>query len=204
MSFVVFRFDFRAHGESEGKPTEATITGEMRDLEAAVRFLQEKGYKEFGILGASFGGGAVSLFVSKNAKNVKALALWNPVIDYSENINPTLPWTKKYWGKGVFDRVEKFGFTEIGSGRFKIGKGLIEEIKVLRPWEELLKIDIPILFVHGDKDTYVLYGDSVKYSSLFKNAKLVTIEGGEHGFHDDPKRAEKADNATIEFFLKNM
>ncbi|OGH28218.1 MAG: hypothetical protein A3E12_00595 [Candidatus Levybacteria bacterium RIFCSPHIGHO2_12_FULL_39_9] len=204
VGFAVFRFDFRGQGESEGKSIDMTITKEMEDLESAIKFLQEKEYREFGILGASFGGGAVSLFTSKHSELVKALVLWNAGIDYSSKITPVTPWGKKYFGKPAFDRAEKFGFTEIGSKGFNVGKNLMDEIKILEPWKGLVGINNPILFIHGDKDSYIPYSDSVKYSKLFKNAKLITIEGGEHGFHDNSKHAEQADKATAEFFLKHM
>lgn len=198
--FNVFRFDFRGHGESEGKSVDMTIKGETEDLGFAVKFLQEKGYKEFGILGASFGGGAVSLFTSSHPETVRALALWNAGIDYSSKITPVTPWGKKYFGKPAFDRAEKFGFTEISSKKFKVGKNLMDEIKILEPWKGLTKVNNPILFVHGNKDSFIPYSDSVKYSKLFKNAKLVTVEGSEHGFHDNPKHAEEANRVTIKFF----
>lgn len=202
--FAVFRFDFRGHGESEGKSVDMTVMGEVRDLKAAVNFLQEKGYKDFGILGASFAGGAVSFFALAHQDTVKALALWNAAIDYSENINPTLPWTRKYWGERAFERVKKFGFTEIGSRKFKIGERLMYEIKNLKPWSALQRATIPILLVHGNCDSYVPIEDSVKYASMIKNAELKIIHGAEHGFHDNPKHAEEADRVTIDFFSQNM
>lgn len=202
--FAVFRFDFRGHGESEGKSVDMTILGETKDLEAAVKFLRKIGYKKLGILGASFAGGAVSLFASSHPEKVQALILWNAGIDYSSKIRPVTPWGKKYFGKPAFERAEKFGFTEIGSRKFKIGKRLLDEFKVLKPWKNLAKLNIPILFIHGDKDSYIPYSDSVKYSKLFQNAELVTIHGAEHGFHDNPKHANSADQAAIDFFLKNM
>lgn len=202
--FAVFRFDFRGHGESEGRSVDMTIKGEEKDLEAAIKFLTAKGFGKFGIVAASFAGGAVSLFASNHPEKVQALVLWNAGIDYGAKINPINQWTKKYWGKPAFERVEKFGFTEIGSRKFKIGEKLMEEIKTLKPWEKLLGIDIPILFVHGDKDSYIPYSDSVKYSNLFKNAELITIKGGEYGFRDNQKHAEQADKSTIEFFQKYL
>lgn len=204
VDFAVFRFDFRGHGESEGKSINMTITGETRDLEAAVKFLQDKDFKKFGILSQSFAGGAVSFFSAAHQKLVKALVLWNSGIDYAEKINPTLPWTIKYWGKPAFERVKKFGFTEIGSTKFKVGRKLMEEIKTLKPWEELLKISTPTLFVHGDKDNYIRVEDSIKYAHMMKNAKLKIIKGADHGFHENQKFAKQGERATIEFFLKNM
>lgn len=202
--FNVFRFDFRGHGESEGSSIDMTISNETRDIETAVKFLKNRGFKTFGIVAASFAGGAASFYVSKNQNLIKALCLWNPLIDYDSIINAETQWGRKYWGKPALDRVEKFGFTEIGSKKIKIGKNLIYEVWKFKPWKELLKVSLLILFVHGDKDTYVPYQDSVKYSRLVKNGTLVTIKGAEHGFHDKAKDSEQADRATLKFFLRHL
>lgn len=202
--FAVFRFDFRGQGESEGEQINMTVTGEEKDLNAAINFLRNKGFRKFGIVAASFGGGAASLFVGNNPSVIKGLVLWNAGIDYSSKINATTAWGKKYWGKPAFERADKFGFTEIGSSKYMAGKKLMDEIRTLKPFEKLIDLDLPMLFIHGNKDSYIPYSDSVKYSKLFKNARLVTIDGAEHGFHDDPKHADQADKAAIEFFLKYL
>lgn len=204
VDFSVFRFDFRACGESEGDSVrDFTVSGQIRDIEASVKFLEKKGYKTFGLLGASFAGGAVSIFTAQHLRKIRALALWNALINYSLRLRPTTPWGKKYWGKPAIKRIQKFGFTEIGSRKFRVGKALMEDIEQMEPRKELIKADIPILFVHGDKDTYVDYHDSVKYAKMMKNAKLVIIKGAEHGFHNQ-KDSEMANKATVDFFLKNV
>lgn len=200
--FNVFRSDFRGHGESEGVSTDMTIKGETEDLEAAVKFLQKKGFKKFGIVAASFAGGPAAFYVSKHQEIVKALVLWNSLIDYSSEESAATPWVKKYWGRSALERIQKYGFTEVGSSRFRVGRNLMLEIGVLKPWQELLQLKIPILFIHGDADTYISYKDSIKYSKLVKNGTLVIIKGAEHGFHDNPKHAQEADKKTIEFLKK--
>lgn len=202
--FAVFRFDFRGHGESGGKSTNMTIRGEIKDIEAAFEFLKNKGFDRFAIVAASFGAGATSFYLAQNRDTVSALALWNPSIDYGSRINSETEWGKKYWGKPALDRAKKFGFTEIGRRKFKVGLKLIEEVHMFKPWKKLLNIPIPILFIHGDKDTFVPYEDSVKYSKMVKNGTLVIIKGAEHGFHDKKEDAEKADQATVDFLLKNL
>jgi uncharacterized protein len=204
LGFSVFRFDFRGQGESEGKSIDMTVMGEAEDLNSAVKFLREKGFKEFGILSQSFAGGAVSFFASSHKNIIKVLIIWNSVIDYEEMINPSLPWTTKYWGKPAFERVEKFGFTEIGSKKFKVGKELMSEIKTLKPWEELLKLSIPALFVHGDKDNYVPVKDSIKYSQMMKNSQLKIIHGADHGFHENQEFARQGEKATIDFLKRYL
>lgn len=202
--FAVFRFDFRGHGESEGDSIDISVAGEKRDLESTIKFLQNLGYKYFGILAASFGGGAASLFVAEHLKIIKAFVLWNPVIDYHSILEPKLPWPKKNFGKEAMQKLEKHGFIEIGSSKFKAGKKLFTELRRLQPWKELKKIKIPILFIHGNKDEHVPCEDSVKYANLLKNAKLKTIHGAKHGFSNSKMHAEQANNITIEFFLKNF
>lgn len=202
--FAVFRFDFRGHGESEGDSIGITVAGEERDLDSSIKFLQDLGYKHFGILAASFGSGAASLFIVKHQKIIKAAVLWNPVIDYHSILKPELPWPEKNFGREAMQKLRKHGFIEIGSSKFRVGKELFVELRKLKPWKELKKIKIPILFIHGDKDEHVPYEDSVKYANLLKTAKLKTIYGAKHGFHDNKMHAEQADKATIEFFLENF
>ncbi len=199
--FTVFRFDFRGHGESEGNSIDLTVTGEKKDLEAAIKFLQNSGYEDFGITVASFGGGAVSLFVAENKNLIKAIVFWNAVIDYHSILQPELPWPKENFGEEAMKNLKSQGYIEIGSRKFKVGEALFAELRQIEPLKEIQNLEIPMLFIHGDKDSYVPYEDSVRYSKLFKNAKLETIKGGEHGFHDNKKESDRADEATIQFFL---
>ncbi|MBW2969693.1 lysophospholipase [Candidatus Woesearchaeota archaeon] len=200
--YAVFRFDFRAHGESEGDSKNLTITGEKKDLEAAYALLQKQGYKQFGILAASFAGGAASLFAAEHPE-IKALVLWNALVDYDSALNPTLSWPRKNFGPEAQKKLETQGYMEIGSSKYKVGPKLIEEMRQIKPWQELKKTKIPMLFVHGDKDTYIPYEDSVKYAKMLK-AKIEIIKDAEHGFHDNKKQEKQADKATIQFFTQNL
>ena len=202
--FAVFRFDFRGHGESEGDSVDLTIRGEKKDLESALEFLKNLKYKKFSILAASFGGGAVSLFIGKNQNIIKALVLWNPIIDYHSILKPKLSWPKANFGEKAMQKLKKQGFIKVSKRNFKVGSAFFDELKKLHPWKELQKAKIPILFIHGDKDNYTPLEDSIKYSGLFKNADLEIIKGGEHGFHSSKEIAEKAYSKTIKFFLKNF
>jgi len=202
--FTVFRFDFRGHGESEGDSIDLTVTGEKRDLEVAVQYLQNLGYKDFGIVAASFGGGVASLFIADNRDLIKALVLWNAEIDYHSTLEPELRWAKENFGEEAMQRLDKQGYIEIGSRKFRIGQPLFEELRTLHPWKGLMDVDMPILFIHGDEDSYVPYEDSVKYSNLFKNARIETVEGAEHGFHDNKKDSDKVDKTTIQFLLDHV
>jgi len=48
--------------------------------------------------------------------------------------------------------------------------------------EDLKKLDVPALFIHGDDDQIVPIGDSSMLGSkIVRNAKLVVYKGGAHG-----------------------
>jgi uncharacterized protein len=200
---AAFRFDFRGHNESEGNSINLTVSGEQGDLADAMGFLAGCGYKNFVIAAASFGAGPVCLFLVKNPSAFKAVALWNPIIDYDFLIEPKLAWPQKYFGAEAMALLKKQGYIEIGFGKLKIGQALIDEIRILKPWKALEGVEAPILFLHSDKDDYVPYEDSVKYSALL-GAKLVTIIGVKHGFHAPQEIADKAISTTLDFFLANF
>lgn len=194
--FSSFRFDFRAHGKSEGKQTDFTIKGQEKDILSAVKFLQKRGYKKFGIIGASFAGGSVSIFSSKHDKIMKFVVMWNALIDYNSFLHPKLIWPKKYFSS-IDSDIEEKCYVEVGSRKFRMGKKIIREMRSLKPWKSLEKYNKPILFIHGDKDDYVPYRDSLKFSRMLK-AEMKTIKGGQHGFENKKKEASKA---VIDFIL---
>jgi non-heme chloroperoxidase len=48
--------------------------------------------------------------------------------------------------------------------------------------DDLKKIDVPTLVLHGDDDQIVPFADSAALTAkLVKNARLVTVEKGPHG-----------------------
>lgn len=177
VGYTVFRFDFRGHGESQGNSVNLTVKGETEDIEAAVKFLHSLGHKHFGIVATSFGGGPALIYTAEHQDFIKAIVLWNALIDYKAILDPKLPWMIENFGPDQMKHLNEKGYMAIGENKFRIGKALIEEIISTEPFKRLEKIDIPVLFVHGDKDTYVPYDDSVKYHKWAKKGELITVEG---------------------------
>lgn len=202
--FDVFRFDFRGHGESSGKSIDFNVGWEVEDLIAVIKYIESCGYKEIGLLGASYGGSSTTIYTAKYlSKTVKCFCLWNPVLNYNHTfLNPTLPWIKEKKDHMQKDIKEK-GWTTLGSRRFVLGKSFFDVMKKLFPYKLLREIKIPTLIIHGTKDTKVPYEDSVEYVKNLKNGELQTIKNAEHGFHEgwEYKIAEKM---TSEFFVKNL
>lgn len=201
---AVFRFDFRGHGESEGDSINLTISGEVSDLDHAIKFIKQLGYREIGLLAASFGGGVAVLYLAQNPSIAKTLVLWDPVLNYQTTfLKPYLPWLKDIRNQ-IFKDLETKGWAELGSSRFKLGKGIFDEMKKTKPYEKLNRIVCPTLIIHGDQDDKVPYEGSVKYVKLIKGpAELKTIKGSKHGFHT-PKAEKEAIRATFDFFKGNF
>lgn len=202
--YAVFRFDFRGHGESDGKSIDMTITGELYDLDTAINEVKSHGYTTLGLVGASFGGAISVLYVSsEKEKRISALCLLNPVLNFDHTfLHPLLPWIKEKKDHIRHDLEEK-GWAELGSRKFIIGKPLFDEMVIREPYKEMHAIEIPTIIFHGSADKHVPYEDSKEYVDFLPNGSFVSIEGSEHGFHDEPY-TENVIDGVVSFFTKQF
>lgn len=206
--FSTLRFDFRAHGKSSGDPIkDFTISGEIIDLETIIKFAQNEGIRWIGIAGASFGGSITSLFLGKHPKLIQAVFLANPVLEYDKIFLGPLKVSLWAWKNfaNLFNRLHKFGFIEVGSRKFKMGKPLFDEMKKFAPYKELDEYIGPLMTVHGDKDSYISYEITKRRFDELSNRhkKFVTLKGAEHGFHGEPFETE-AVQMIVDFFKKSF
>ena len=183
--YEVLRFDFRAHGESEGKQREMTVSGEIMDLEASVEQLLNRGAQKVGIVVSSFGGGPCVMYTHKNNDKVGCVVLLQPVLDYTKTfLEPELPWAKQSFNEKSYENLSKKGYLLL-DGIFEIGAPLIEEFKKIRPYEHMKFIICPVLTIHGDKDTKVPYEVALKYHKCNEESEFMTIKGADHGFGEE-------------------
>ena len=198
-----FRFDFRAHGESTGNDFEMKPTKEVEDLEKTIEYLNSNGFNEMIILGASFGGSIVSLLDYNKYPCIKGLICWYSVVDFQATIEE-----EGFLSKEHREVAEKNGWFEIKSQRtgriFRLGKVFYDEVYKIVPYENLIKTDLPILFVHGLIDDMVPYELSVKTAKMCKNAKVELIENGSHTFANDINALNKAIDVSVDFIKKEL
>lgn len=71
------------------------------------------------------------------------------------------------------------------------------------PYHSILKLNLPALLIHGDKDSVVPFSTAKRLAMEDKKIKLLQIKGGEHGFFDEEKHLNQAIDYTI-CYIKRM
>jgi len=191
-----FRFDFFGHGESEGKFEEITTFEAVDDIQNAIKFLKESGYKKIGLVGSSFGGMA-SIIEAGKTNDLSVLALKSPVSDYMALIHSRVDEQdiKGWEEKGVIDVTGVDGEIRILNFSF------YEEAEKVKVYEAAKDIKIPTLIVHGDEDETVHIEQSKKTASLIEHCRLETIEGADHTY-SKAEHFEKMLDLISEFIIE--
>lgn len=184
--YDTFRFDFRAHGKSDGKDIEMTIEGLKKDLESTLWLVQNEGYSQLMILGASFGASILSLINYSYFPQVKKLIVYSGSID-NNNGNP-----KSSLGIQNYEKALEDGSVNIKSKTTEkimtLSKTFMRETRELQPEERIKEINIPILFLQGTEDQTTPYKVNKDIAEQCKEAYFVAIEGASHGLHRQSDR----------------
>ena len=188
-----FRFDFISCGESSGKYQDYTVTNMINNLNDTLKMLKDDyRYCEFILIGCSMGARIISL-VDRTKFNIRKIILWYGALDYYKRIF-NLP-SKK-------ERIAKKNGYYLDEKGIKFSYEYFVDKRRYTVYKELIKWDVPKLFIHGTKDSHVNYKSSVKVSKKCNNSKLILIIDGGHGFSND-KHLRKALNSTIDFIKED-
>jgi uncharacterized protein len=185
------RFDYRAHGASEGRQEDLTISGVLNDIYAAVeQVLGAVGDGQVSLVGASFGGGISAYFAAHHPSLLHRVVLLNPLLNYKKRFIDDKPyWFNNRINEAAGDELAARGFVA-HSPSFKLGRPLLNETFYLQPHRILGEIKTPTLIVHGTGDTFVPVQSSRDSLGQFGcAAELVEVSGAQHGFAvpDDPR-----------------
>ena len=200
--YNVFRFDFRAHGESGGKSEEMTIAGELKDFETSAALFEELvAYKgQFIAVASSFGAPSTILYTSLHPGKVKILVLWNPVLDFARTfLRSETPWGRTFFNDEGYDELRNKGYVKIPETNFRLGKDLVKEFEKIRPYELLSKFEIPVLTIHGTEDTDVPFAVSKEYGTPNSRSAFISHKA-EHTF---PGFEDEVIAETLDWISKN-
>jgi alpha-beta hydrolase superfamily lysophospholipase len=206
--FASLRFDFRAHGESEGTQAELTLCGVAYDIRAAVEHAShETGAGPVALVGASFGGGLSAMYAADFPAQVSRLVLFNPLIDYKRRFVDEKPyWANDYINDEAGQKLAAHGLLGHSSS-FALSRAVLNEVFYVRPDMAVGRISVPTLILHGTKDTFIPVESSRKYvAKIPAPARLIEIEGAQHGFavHDDPGYAHPQSRQWQSFVIESV
>ncbi len=166
LGFKTLRFDFRGSGDSEGEFEYQSATSKIEDLKASMDFL---GGDSFGVMGHS-AGGVIALLTAARDKRIRCLSTWAaPSILGSVTMDAKVKGEFIYWHN------------------FKISAGILEDYKKYNLEDDLKKIAVPCLVVHGNQDQIVPEEHAKRIFNLLKSyqKKLLIIDNSNHFFSEE-------------------
>ncbi len=170
--FNLFLFDFRAHGDSQGRLVTFGLR-ESRDILGAINWLKKQPEAKdlpLGIYGYSLGG-AVAIKTAASTKEIRAIVTDSTYADFPEMI------IQYYGGFGPFKWL--LGFLSKSLGNLVL-KG---DLSRLSPKNIIGGVKSPLLIIHSSNDPFIPVTHARR---LYEKAKGSTVEllilpGATHG-----------------------
>jgi len=167
--YDIFMFDFRGHGQSSGVFTWTSREGS--DLEAVLDFIAGQ-YSKKGLIAFSLGA-SISINLLANDKRVDSFICVSAVSDMSK-IDYWF-WALDWKGDAVYTFLNSQG---------RIGKGVRPGpfwLAKQKPIDNVGKINIPIMFIHGSRDWVIRpWHSQALYQKTGGMKKITFIKNGPH------------------------
>ncbi|MBW2968667.1 alpha/beta fold hydrolase [Candidatus Woesearchaeota archaeon] len=193
----VLNFDFSGSGESDD--AFLTIENETDDAHCAVKYVQNKGYTDIGLLGFSLGARiAAKVYDNK----IKTMVFWSPV-------------THPYPFKDLRERFTEEQLTELEKNgyftytrdkgirkKFIVDKSVLDDRARANPKDILSHIPCPVLILQGDKDELVpLEGSEKAMPYLSLESRLIIVPGANHKFEG---YLDELISSTVDWFKQYL
>jgi len=190
--FNLLFLDFRYFGESEGSLTTVGLR-EQKDLEAAMEYLQKKGFSKIGAMGFSLGG-AVAIMVGAKDGSLRAII--------SDSAFASLDLMAKEYYKNLWILKHPLSFLTTFWSKVFLGVTPSE----VSPERAAQSLQIPILLIHSRADPTIPFENAEKLQkALAENAKaeFLFLEKGIHGALP-ADLLEEYQKRVLEFFSNNL
>ncbi len=153
------------------------------------------------VVAASFGAVSTCLSLGYLESRLRALVLWNPVLDLRRTfLEPSLPWGRENFGPTQRAQLASRGFLSI-DGTFEMGRVLFEEMRHYHPLDYFVRSGVPALVVHGDRDSAVPYDVARSAADGRSRCDFHTVVGSDHGF-DSREREDEAVEVTVSWLAR--
>lgn len=170
------RFDFNAHGDSEGKFEDMTISNEIEDAKAVFDYVCGLPYvSSIGFVGHSQGGviaGMLAGILEDNPKKPACVVLLAPAAVLKDDAIAGQCMGVKYNASDPPEYVSVMFH--------RLGRKFIKEAQKLQIYEISGQYTGHVCILHGKQDKIVPYSYAVKYDELYKNSDLHLIDDEGH------------------------
>lgn len=148
LGFNSYEFDYRGRSSESRRTLDFSLTRAAADVDAAVRHIfEERQCKN--LIVVAFGSGAYISFLSREIEDRKCpLILWQPIF-YPREVMDRRGHTRAYYEAYASSRGHNF--VEIGGMKF--GSSFFEDLKGIKPVEELIwaPLRLTVLRTRGDE-----------------------------------------------------
>lgn len=171
--FGVLRFDFTGLGESEGDFADTNFSGNVADLVAAGKYLEENHKAPSLLVGHSLGG-AAAIYAAAELKSIRAVATVGA---------PSDPKHVQHLFKSGIDEINETGKAVVNlSGRdFTIKKQFIEDLETKSLAVVAKNLRKAILIMHSPQDNTVGIKNAEElYHAAMHPKSFVSLNGADH------------------------
>jgi putative redox protein len=175
--YGVLRFDFTGLGESEGDFSDTNFSGNIQDLLAAARMMEENYQAPALLIGHSLGGAAV-IYAATELPSVKAVVTIG---------TPSSPAHVKKLVLSQDSDIRRNGVAEvnIGGRNFTIKKQFLDDLEKTDMEQVLKKLRAALLIAHAPKDRVVGVDNAAEIFMAARHPKsFVSLDHADHLLSD--------------------
>ncbi len=177
------RFDFNAHGESEGAFKDMTVPNEIEDAKHIYNYVRDLRYvSDVAIVGHSQGGVVAAMTAGElGTEALRAVVLMAPAAVLRDDAIRGNTFGKQYDPLDPPEYVQLYGSQQLG-------RNYIKTAFTLPIYETAAKYQGPALVIHGNADRIVPYTYGERFHQLWPKSEFVMQEYYDHGFSQNVYR----------------
>lgn len=170
----VLRFDFAGLGDSEGDFADSRFSYDVQDLQAAAAALAAEDKAPSLLIGHSLGG-AAAIAAAGGLPSIRAVATVNAPFDVAHTLHQFNP--------AALAAIDAEGAADVLlAGRsFRVGKGLIDDLRQQDQGARLAALHRPLLVMHAPLDDTVGIENATKIYVAARHPKsFVSLDDADH------------------------